>query len=294
MLVCETFTPNITWSHPKKESMNETPTVPLPLKYHGGKSYQAGTLVDLMPEHLHYVEPYCGGLAVLLHKNPVGVSEVVNDIHGGLTNFFRVLQSPTQFAEFQRIISAVPFSQVEWAAAKNGIFPQDPKSIDVEAAVRFFIACRQSRAGTFDSFAPLSKTRTRRQMNEQASAWMTAVDGLPQVAQRLKRVVILNKDALAVIQQEDGPKTLFYLDPPYMHETRVATDIYAFEMTDLQHSQLLEAIKDCKGKVMLSGYHSPLYDQQLSSWRCQEFTIDNKASSAKVKPVMTECVWMNY
>lgn len=131
-------------------------------------------------------------------------------------------------------------------------------------------------------------------MNEQVSAWMTAVEGLPQVAQRLKRVVILNKDALDVIRQEDGPQTLFYLDPPYMHETRVATDAYTFEMSDLQHSQLLEVIKDCKGKVMLSGYHSPLYDQQLSDWRCQEFTIDNKASSAKVKRVMTECVRMNY
>jgi DNA adenine methylase len=212
-----------------------------------------------------------------------------------VTNFFRVLQSTKEFAEFQRIVSAVPFSQVEWAdATKAGIIPQDPNSIDVAAAVRFFIACRQSRAGTFDSFAPLSRTRTRRQMNEQASAWMTAVDGLPQVAKRLMRVVILNKDAVEVIRQEDGPNTLFYPDPPYMHETRVATDAYAFEMTDVQHSQLLAVIKDCKGKVMLSGYHSPLYDCELSGWRCQEFAIDNKASSAKVKRVMTECVWMNY
>jgi DNA adenine methylase len=265
------------------------------LKYHGGKTYQAKNLVSLMPEHLHYVEPYCGGLAVLLQKNPVGISEVANDIHGGLTNFFRVLQSPEAFAEFQRIVSVVPFSQVEWEQAwKAGIFPKEAQQIDVPAAVRFFIACRQSRAGTFDSFAPLSRTRTRRQMNEQVSAWMNAVDGLPTVAQRLKRVVILNKDALQVIQQEDGPQTLFYLDPPYMHETRVATDAYAFEMTDTQHAQVLEVIKDCKGKVMLSGYHSPLYDQELSTWRCQEFAIDNKASSAKTKRVMTECVWMNY
>lgn len=192
--------------------MTESSTVPLPLKYHGGKSYQAKTLISLMPEHLHYVEPYCGGLAVLLQKNPTGVSEVANDIHGGLTNFFRVLQSAIHFAEFQRIISAVPFSQVEWDdAIEAGIFPEDPKLVDVPAAVRFFIACRQSRAGTFDSFAPLSRTRTRRQMNEQASAWMTAVEGLPQVAARLRRVVILNKEALDVIRQEDGPQTLFYL-----------------------------------------------------------------------------------
>jgi DNA adenine methylase len=275
--------------------MTEVTRLSSPLKYHGGKSYLAAKLVDLMPPHIHYVEPYCGGLSVLLHKDPHGVSEVANDIHSGLTNFFDVLKAPQHFAAFQRIVSAVPFSQVEWEMAKElGIFPQDPKILDVEAAVRFFIVCRQSRAGKFDSFATLSKNRTRRGMNEQASAWMSAVDGLPPVAERLKRVVILNRDALEVIRQEDSCNTLFYLDPPYMHETRVSTSDYAFEMSDQEHAELLAVIKECRGKVMLSGYHSPLYDRGLTDWNRQEFQIDNKASSAKVKPTKTECVWMNF
>ena len=69
----------------------------------------------------------------------------------------------------------------------------------VERAVNFFIRCRQSRAGCFKDFATLSRTRTRRGMNEQASAWLTVIDGLPEVHARLKRVVILNHDALDVI-----------------------------------------------------------------------------------------------
>ena len=76
-----------------------------PLKWWGGKHYLAKKIIDLMPRHLHYVEPYAGGLAVLLEKDPFdrslywgekgyeqGVSEVVNDIHRELTNFWRVLQ----------------------------------------------------------------------------------------------------------------------------------------------------------------------------------------------------------
>jgi len=266
-----------------------------PLKYHGGKHYLAAKLVALMPPHIHYVEPYCGGLSVLLHKDPNGVSEVANDIHSGLTNFFKVLQSPQHFAEFQRIVCVVPFSQIEWEKAmRQGILPQDPQIVDVEAAVRFFIACRQSRAGKFDSFATLSKNRTRRNRNEQVAAWQTAVDGLPAVVERLKQVVILNMDALEVIRQQDGSNTLFYLDPPYMHETRVSTSDYTFEMSDQEHAALLAVIKQCKGKVMLSGYHSPLYDRELADWNLREFQTDNKASSAKVKPTKTECVWMNY
>src|SRR5215467_10397855 len=68
-----------------------------PLKYHGGKQYLARRIVALMPPHTHYVEPFAGGLAVLLAKDPEGVSEVVNDLDQDLTNFWRVLQGAETF-----------------------------------------------------------------------------------------------------------------------------------------------------------------------------------------------------
>ena len=43
-----------------------------PLKWHGGKNYLARIIVEMMPSHIHYVEPFAGGLAVLLAKNPEG------------------------------------------------------------------------------------------------------------------------------------------------------------------------------------------------------------------------------
>ena len=96
-------------------------------------------------------------------------------------------------------------------------------------------------------------------MNEQASAWLTAIEGLPAVHERLKRVVILNRDVLDVIRQQDGPDTLFYCDPPYLKETCASKDVYAHEMTDTQHLQLLELLNGIKGKFLLSGYPSGLY-----------------------------------
>ncbi len=41
-----------------------------PLKWHGGKRYTAQKIINLMPRHLSYVEPYCGGCAVLLNRDP--------------------------------------------------------------------------------------------------------------------------------------------------------------------------------------------------------------------------------
>jgi DNA adenine methylase len=268
--------------------MSRTSRLVQPLKWHGGKHYLASKIIDLMPEHVHYVEPFFGGGSVLLNKSPEGVSEVVNDLHRELTTFWRVLQDGRKFAKFSRIIEAMPFSQVEWndAHAQAG----DP----VRQAVNFFVRCRQSRAGKLDCFATLSRNRTRRQMNEQASSWMSAIEGLPDVAARLKRVVVLDDDAVKVIRSQDSTNTLFYLDPPYVHETRVTTADYDYEMSTDQHVELLEAIDACCGKVLLSGYPSELYQTRLKNWNHFDIEIDNKASSAKQKPKMIERIWMNY
>ena len=172
-----------------------------------------------------------------------------------------------------------------------------PGGVDrIKRAVWFFIKMRQSRQGLGKDFATLSRNRTRRCMNEQVSSWLTAIEGLPEVHARLKRVVILNDDALKVITPQDGPNTLFYCDPPYLHETRVTTSDYAHEMTPEQHGQLLNALAAIEGRFILSGYPSGLYDgfAKVAGWHCERIEIDNKASSKATKEIKTECLWMNF
>jgi DNA adenine methylase len=262
-----------------------------PLKWHGGKWYLAPKIVSLMPPHTHYVEAYAGGLSVLLAKQPEGVSEVANDIDGRISNFWRTLQDDKLFARFKRKLEAVPFSEVEWRCASC---QDNKKDGPAERAVRFFIHCRQSLAGRMNCFAALSRTRTRRGMNEQASAWLNAVDGLSAVHTRLKRVAVLNRDALDVIRQQDGADTLFYLDPPYLGETRTCDDVYAHELDRDQHAELLEAVSNCRGYVMLSGYSSELYERRLRNWSRHEFILPNQAAGGKRKRRMTEVVWCNF
>jgi DNA adenine methylase len=263
-----------------------------PLKYHGGKSYLAPRIVELMPPHVHYVEPFAGGLSVLLARNPEGVSEVANDLCGDLTNFWRVLQGTDTFDPFRRRIEATPFSEREWTQAN----PQRLDDVDVPSAVAFFVRCRQSLAGRMDSFAPLSRTRTRSGMNEQASAWWNAVEGLRAVHSRLKRVVILNRDALDVIRSQDGPQTFFYLDPPYLQETRTAPVVYSHEMTREEHVKLLDLLGTISGTFALSGYRNPLYDSYAErfNWKRHDFDLPNHAAGGKTKRRMTESLWFNY
>lgn len=282
-----------------------------PLKWHGGKSYLAKKIIELMPPRcanpnkpdlndngwLHYVEPFAGGLSVLLENDPTGISEVVNDLNSKLTNFWRVLGNESRFDAFCRAVQTVPFSEQEYRDAESAVLTDNEGGRqEINESVAFFIRCRQSMSGRMKDFAPLTRNRTRRGMNEQASAWLNCAEGLPAVHERLKRVVILNRDVLDVIRQQDGPRTLFYLDPPYLHETRATTGEYEHEMTTEQHHDLCVALSRIKGRFLLSGYKSDLYESMSKAhgWNVHEFELPNNAAGGKTKRRMTECVWTNY
>jgi DNA adenine methylase len=265
-----------------------------PIKWHGGKTYLAARIVESMPEHIHYVEPFFGGGAVFFSKpNELihGHSEVVNDIFGELVNFWQVLQSKDLFPEFERSVTMTPFAKPVWEDARN-VTSDDP----VQRAWAFFVRYRQSRQGLGRDFATMSRTRTRRGMNEQASSWLSAIDGLASCHERLQRVVIYCEDAINIIRREDDANTFFYCDPPYVAASRVVKNAYSCEMTDEHHMALLDTMANVKGRFLLSGYPNAIYEraERNHGWRRVDIMIDNKASSRKTKPTQTECLWSNY
>ncbi len=243
---------------------------------------------------LHYVEPFFGGGSVLLTNDPTGISEVANDLNSALARFWEVMADKSEFPDFQRIVENTPFCECDWARAEFEWWKGESR---VDTAARFFIRCRQSMSGRMKSFAPLTRNRTRQGMNEQASAWLSAVDGLPEIHARLRRVVILNRAAVEVIRQQDGPRTLHYCDPPYLHSTRSTTKEYGDqEMSEADHRELLETLANIKGRFVLSGYPSKLYAEfeKRHGWRTDVKMIDNKSSKADAKEKKSETLWMNF
>jgi DNA adenine methylase len=292
--------------HKEKNMTAIKPKLSRPTKRHGGKSYLANEIVALMPPRVknpndpapddpgwvHYCEPFFGAGAVLFAMDPEGISETINDIDGELTNFWDVIKSPVDFPEFHRLAQLTPVSHVEFERAcqvDSGLSP-------VERALCFFILNRQSRQALEKDFVTPVKNRTRQGMQEQVASWLSAVRDLPEFHRRLQRVLILNDDALKVIRREDGPRTIFYLDPPYLSDIRTAKNAYRFEVTPNQHRELLDALGGIKGRFLLSGYHSAMYDAFANrhGWHCTEFEIDNKAASGTNKRTMIECIWTNY
>jgi DNA adenine methylase len=294
----------------ERRSATSRPALSPPLKWHGGKFYVARHVLALMPAHLHYVEPFFGGGQVFFARDPAdpkswwpertsdkrkadGVSEVINDLHGDLMNFYTVLKDPALFDRLSHRLQLTLHSEAEWEGARALLASAhgDP----VERAAAMFTLCRQSMSGRMASFAPTVRTRLRGGRNDGVNAWWSAVDGLAAVHQRLRDVKVLCRPALDVILAEDTPATLHYADPPYVHATRTATKVYgAREMTDEDHRELLDMLCKVKGKVILSGYANALYDTALAGWNRHTVDLPNNAASGATKRRMSEVLWVNF
>jgi DNA adenine methylase len=269
-----------------------------PLKWYGGKSKLAHQIVSLMPKHTRYLEAYAGGLSVLLNKPCEGIAEFANDTNGDLINFWNVLSNVEAFYRFNRIVQCIPLSEECFDYYMNSNMQDTGSHLDysVKRAVRFFVRMRMSRQGIGrDYCTPTS--RLRRGMNENVSAWLTAVDGLPEIHARLRRVEVWERPAIEAIKRLDSEETLCYADPPYMADTRSSGGEYGVhEMSDDEHAELLTCLAGLKGKFILSGYHSEMYDRTAETygWSLVEIDVANSASSAKSKQRKTECLWMNF
>lgn len=266
-----------------------------PLKWHGGKGRLATKILDHIPIHSKYLEPYAGGLSVLLRKPCEGVAEWVNDLDGELSNFWSVIGDPFSFERFARLAEACPMSEAafDWSVRSKAFgLPES----SVKRAFRFFIQMRQSRQGLGKDYATPT-SRTRRGMNENVSAWLSAVEGLRDVHDRLKRVEVWNRPAIEAIKKLDDADLFVYADPPYLHETRNSIGEYgSLEMSADDHCELLETLAHMKGRFLLSGYRSGAYDAWASYHKLTRIDIEtpNNASSAKTKERKVECLWLNY
>src|SRR6202012_4592157 len=85
-------------------------------------------------------------------------------------------------------------------------------------AIGFLVRNRFSRGGLGKAFA--WSERLRGGQPGDVNAWDTIRAEMPAIAERVKDVVLHCEGATEVIGRYDGPDTLHYVDPPYLHETR--------------------------------------------------------------------------
>lgn len=258
--------------------------------WYGGKYSHLDWLLPQLPECLHYCEPFAGSGAVLLNKQPSPV-ETYNDIDGEVVNFFKVLREQKDALIEQ--IALTPFSREEFGIACE----LDPDLTAVERARRFYIRARQVRTGLAQTASigrwANCKNTSRAGMSGVVSRWLGGVKQLDFIAERLLRVQIENRPAIDIIKLYDSKETLFYCDPPYIHETRGDTKSYGFEMTDFNHRELSESLNKINGLAAVSNYECELMEELYPSTKWTKI-YGPKKTIHSTKDVRTEVLWVNY
>jgi DNA adenine methylase len=227
---------------------------------------------------------------VLINRDPSPV-ETYNDLDGEVCNFFRVLRD--QKKQLTESIGLTPFSREKFAISCE----LDPELAALERARRFYVRARQVRTGLAQT-ASLGrwancKGTSRSGMSGVISRWLGGVEALPEIGERLLRVQIENRPAIDVIRLYDSPDTLFYCDPPYVHDTRGDSKAYRHEMTDAEHVELAEVLNSVQGRVAISNYDCALMNQLYPSKRWNKI-VGPERTIHSTKDTRCEVLWTNY
>lgn len=274
-----------------------------PFPWFGGKgnSKIKTAILDIIPPHERYIEPFGGGASILIAKEQSKV-EVYNDLNRGVVNFFKVISDVDYFGKFMARSALLPVSREMY---EEYLRTWPAISEPVEQAVRWYFIAQQSFGGMFGSSWGTSINSTSRGMSAQTSRWRSSFDNLPLVHDRMQKVQIECCDWRNVLKRYSGEGWLAYCDPPYVSGTRRAGG-YEHELKDTDHVELIQALLAYDGAVVLSGYNSQLYNPLAEAgWDMHAVEVVCSAAgrtrasglqgagNATAKQRRTECIWRN-
>jgi len=232
-------------------------------RWPGGKVRQANQLIGLLPEQHCYVEVFGGMGSVLLNK-PAAKVEIYNDIDGRLVSLFRVLKY--HYLELDR--------ELDWLLRSRQMFDdfrEQQGLTEIQRAARFLFLVSTSFASKGLIFSRASAS------NKSGTALTIPVlrERARSVSARLERVSIEQLDWLDCLQKFDGPGTVFFIDPPYTG----SHNWYQYELSDRSHDKLAEALRQIKGKFLLTDADKPAVRERYRGFQMQSITTRFTASN---------------
>jgi DNA adenine methylase len=255
-----------------------------------------------IPEHKHYVEPFCGTAIVYLHKTPASLN-TLNDIDSNIVNLFRVLQDRDKARELLRRLRYTPCAKAEYRKACL-LLSSNRKLDDITRAWAFYVA--QSMSMKYSYYADphgeyfLYLSCTGKKSRNTYSVFINRVRRLVETIQKLRRCQIMNDDGVEVMKRFDHKDTFMFVDPPYLSTTmRSKSKVYSREYDDELHYRLIDFVRTAKSKIMLASYPNELYDSLLDKgWiridKTKQIRAGHYTSKRRKLNTRTESLYLNY
>lgn len=261
------------------------------IRMFGGKGNMTNQITKYFPEngtYDTYIEPFSATYSVglsLLTPPPI---EIYNDLEKNVYSLYKVLSDKILFEEFKEKCDLVFYNEDIRKEFKEKL-TKDEMSI-VERAFYFFYVNRTSHNG----IGGFSKNiYVRRNMSKSISDFLSSIDKLPELHNRMSKVIVCNMDGIKLIQDYNSPNTLIYCDPPYEQSTRTSAR-YKVDMDREKHIEFLDVVKKSKSKIIISGYDCELYNTLIENG-FEKIHFEVKTISGNFTPkTKIETLWRNY
>ena len=260
-----------------------------PIRYFGGKGTMFNNIIEHFPPndtYDTYIEPFGGSFSIGLKKD-ITPTEIYNDLDKNVYSLYKCISDKDLFDEFKFRCDLCIYSEDFRSECKDKLNQDIPL---VDRAFYFFYVNRTSFNGLGGfSVNPL----VRRSMSKSASDFLSAIDRLPELHQRLSKVIVMNTDGIELINKYSKSNILIYADPPYVQSTRTNVR-YSVDMPDDEQQLFINAALKSKSKLIISGYDNKIYNQlEQSNFKKVCFNVNVNSGNYKPKS-KTECIWFNY
>jgi DNA adenine methylase len=252
--------------------------------YIGGKTRLADWIIEQLPGHTVYVEPFGGSAAVLLNK-PRSHTEVFNDLDGDVVQFFEVARERSN--DLAKWVRRTPYSEElhqQWVQEfYAGERPDNP----VERAGRFLFLRYTQYLGKYEGPSGFKRDTPRTRVGA-STVWLRVPDRVDEICNRLQGVSIQNQHFSEMIDDYDGEDTVFYCDPPYLDREN------SYRVDDFDHADLAAALDGIKGYAAVSYTDRPegLYERWAERTRAHHH--HSGATKDEAVEEMTERLLLNY
>jgi DNA adenine methylase len=258
-----------------------------PIKYYGGKGTMFKNIIEHFPpinSYNTYIEAFGGSFSVGLKKEPTEI-EIYNDLEKNVYSLYKVLGDPELFILFKEKCDLYPYSEDFRYEFKLKLKEQDLSLVD--RAFYYFYVNRTSHNGVGGMSLNLI---SRRKMAKSVSDYLSAIDRLYELHQRLSKVIILNRDGIELIKKYNTPNVFHYLDIPYEQSTRTSARYTVDADNDVQ-DRFLQACIESESKLLISGYNCERYSI-LEKNGFERIDFEVKTISGNFKPkTKVESLW---
>lgn len=201
------------------------PSTCSPLRYPGGKSSFAPTLVDVIEANAlfdgHYAEPYAGGgglaLAMLFRAYVRHIH--INDIDPSIASFWRAVLNHHQ--DFIKLIEKTPVTITEWEHQKRIHLAQNTDDTLRLGFATFFLN-RTNRSGIIKNAGPIGGRNQNGNYTlgcrYNKAALIAKIERLAYYKDRIHLHDLDALDFLDYVEADLPQQTIAYIDPPYFNK----------------------------------------------------------------------------